>query len=135
MKLNLLRERVNQVGVLGCDQWERMKVWAKRNVLGLFIFNAIILAIVLLRSVGYFEPFLPLGVNTVFLIALLLTVVLFRGGSRFVFSWGLVFWILAGFFRIVGVGVWAERAGIYAFEALAVGVVMLVVEGLRKKES
>jgi len=133
MKLNLFRKWVEQAEILGREHWEGMRVWAKGNVLGLFIFNAIILAIVLLRSVGYFAPFLPLGVNVVFLIALILAIILFKAGSRFVFSWGLVFWLLAGFFRVVGVEVWAERAGIYTFEALVVGVVMLMVEELRKK--
>ncbi len=133
MILRLSRERMDRFEVLWRGRWEKMTVWAKANVLGLFIFNAIILAIVLLRSVGYFAPFLPLGVNATFLIALLLAVVLFNGGSKFVFGWGLAFWILAGFFRVAGIDVWAERAAIYTFEALVVGVVMVFVEEVVKK--
>ena len=41
--------------------------WAKENLAGLFVFNIIILLLVLLRFAGYFSPFLEININLIYL--------------------------------------------------------------------
>lgn len=104
---------------------ERLNTWAKENLVGLFLFNLILLVLVLLRFAGYFTPYLLLNINTIYLISLVLAVVLLKANSRVLFAVALLFWCLAAFLKAAQVNVWAERTVEYFFQAVLVGVLLL----------
>ncbi|EKD94493.1 MAG: hypothetical protein ACD_26C00034G0028 [uncultured bacterium] len=100
--------------------------WAEGNIAGLFIFNLIILLLVLLRFAGYFSPFLTININLIYLIGLILSVILLKASSRVMFIMALVFWMLTVFLKYVKIDVWADRTVEYFFQALVVGIFLLV---------
>ena len=71
--------------------------WAKENLAGLFVFNIIILLLVLLRFAGYFSPFLEININLIYLISLILSVVMLKATSRMMFVVAFAFWLLLSF--------------------------------------
>ncbi len=99
--------------------------WAKENLAGLFVFNIIILLLVLLRFAGYFSPFLEININLIYLISLILSVVMLKATSRMMFVVAFAFWLLAVFLKYVKVDVWADRTVEYFFQALVVGILLL----------
>ena len=58
---------------------------------------------------------------------------IFIGIALFVFS--LVFWLSAFIFKIFNIDVWAERSGVYTFQSLFLGVVVLLVESIWLRNS
>ena len=102
--------------------------WAQSRVLGLFILNFVIMFLVVLRSAGYFLPYFPITINFIVFIGLILAILLLSIRSRALFIISLVFWIITAVFRIMGIETWAERASIYAFQALIVGLVVFIIE-------
>lgn len=105
---------------------EQLQVWSQKKVFNLFIFNIILVLLLLLRSAGYFSPFFTITINLIILLSLILFVILLNATSRIVFLIALLLWLFAAFMKIVGVDVWAERTAVYAFEALVVGVGLLI---------
>lgn len=112
---------------------EQLQNWASRNVLNLFIFNAILTLLLLLRSAGYFSPFFSLSISFIIGLCLILSVILFGVRSKMIFIVVLFFWLLAMFFKIMSVDVWAERAVIYCFEALLLGILLFMFKGNEDK--
>ncbi|MFA6073866.1 MAG: hypothetical protein WC758_07165 [Candidatus Woesearchaeota archaeon] len=102
-----------------------IKKWAEENIAGLFLFNLIILLLVLLRFAGYFSPFLTININLIYLVSLILSVVLLKATSKMMFIVALSFWILATFLKCVKVDIWADRTIEYFFQALVVGILLL----------
>ncbi len=109
--------------------------WAASHVFSLVIFNVILIFMLLLRSVGYFSPFLPLTTNIIVMTSFILAVLLFNINSTFIFIAALIFWLFAAFLKIIGVDIWAERTSLYVFELLVIGMVLLVVESIRQRRS
>lgn len=112
---------------------EKIKKWASNNYLQIGIFNMAIVFALLLRSAGYFHPYITISVNLVVLFALILSIILFRANSSVIFFICLCFWAFSGLLLLLGVGIWAERASIYAFESVSIGVILLVFEGLGRE--
>lgn len=113
---------------------ERVKEWIQVRQFQITVFNILLMLLILLRSAGYFAPYFPITINSIFLAMLLLSV--FILGTRSA-SLGLVaffFWTLAAILRILEINVWAERAALYAFEALALCVLLLVLETIFSKK-
>lgn len=106
--------------------------WLRDRFLSIVITNVILMVLLLLSTTGYFHPFFPLTINSVFLTGFLLAAFLVRVPSWFLFLATLPFWLLAGFFKLVGIGVWAERSTIYSFWALMVGMAVLLMETIRE---
>lgn len=106
--------------------------WVKGHYLQLAIFNLLIGLMVLLRTAGYFHPFFVLSINFIFFISFVLSIVLLGAKSMSMFLIAIIFWLLAGFFKIVNVDIWAERTAIYVFQAIFLGTSLLVVEYLKK---
>lgn len=104
--------------------------WAVNHVLFLVLFNIILIFLFLLRSVGYFDPFLSLSINTIVIISLLLAILLLGAGSSLVLIISLAFWLLAAFLKVVRIDIWAERTSIYAYQALLIGVGLLVLKSI-----
>jgi hypothetical protein len=112
----------------------RIKVlagWAKKNTAGIFVYNLILLLLVLLRISGYFSPFLPLNINLIYLISLVLAVILLRAGGQVFFVLSFLFFLLALFLKVVRVDIWAERTVEYFFQAFGLGVFLLFWERRR----
>lgn len=111
----------------------RLHMWANNHHLNLIVFNLLIVSLFLLRSAGYFYPFYVLSVNFIVIFALVVSIWLLKANSRSMFVVTLFFWIFAGFLKIIRIDVWAERTAIYAYESLTLGVTLLLVEVLNKR--
>lgn len=112
----------------------RTRKWANDNILGLFLFNLILMFLILLHSAGYFAPFFPLTINVIVFICTLSAIFLLRATSRSLFSVALFFWIFAGLLKLLGINIWAERTVIYAYELLVVGFLLMIVEYRRNSK-
>lgn len=111
----------------------RMDIWSKDHLIGLFVFNLLIILLLLLRSGGYFLPYFVISINTVVFIALMGSIVLLGAHSGAIFLIGLFFWIFAFLLRILGVEVWAERTSIYTYQTLLLGVLLIILENIIQK--
>ncbi len=105
---------------------DKLKKWVLEYNYRLIVFNIIIVFLFLLRSAGYFQPYFPISVNFIVIFGLVLSYFLLGANSKIVFLVTLIFWIFAGILEILGINVWAERTGIYAFESLVFGVLLLL---------
>lgn len=117
---------------------ERQKLvldWVQHHYLKLAIFNALVMFMILLRSAGYFDPYLPISVNMIVLATLVLSVLLLDARSRSLFVVSLVFWLFALFLKLVKIDVWAERTSIYVYQAIFLATILLLGEiaGIIKK--
>lgn len=110
------------------DQNRKLHNWAQERIVGIFIFTLILVLLLLLYSAGYFAPYLPLTINLVVLISIVLSIVLLQLNSKFIFSLVIFFWLLAALFMVLNIVVWAERASIYAYETLVVGLILYLLE-------
>lgn len=113
------------------DQFNQdVQRWVNKHLPGLFIFTLLIVALVLLRSVGYFAPFLPISINSIFFIAFVLSIFLLGARSKAFFLIAFLFWVFAAFLRILNINVWAERTAIYTFQALVLGITLFLFENI-----
>lgn len=103
-------------------------IWIERHYFRLAIFNIILLLLVLLRSAGYFEPFFLLTINVIVFLSMTLSVVLLHTNSKSMFLIALLFWVVTAFFRVTNLGVWAERSSLYSFQAVFIGMALMVIE-------
>src|SRR5687768_15704687 len=110
------------------EQLEIFRNWVKEHYFQLSIFNMILVMLLLLRSAGYFEPYLALSINLIVFIALIGMVTLFGARVKTLTIVTIFFWVFAGILKVLGVDIWAERTAIYAFEALLITVVLLIFE-------
>lgn len=94
----------------------------------LIIFTLLVVFLFLLRSAGYFQPYFVISVNFIVMVAVILAYFILNIKSRTVFLITLIFWVFAGFLRVVRIDVWAERTGIYVYESLCLGVLFETFE-------
>lgn len=94
----------------------------KTSATKVFIFNIIVVILLLLEGAGYFDPFFPLTINNIVIVALILAAILLGIKSRAYYAISLAFLLLSAFFLVVGVPIWAERASIYMFQSFMIGV-------------
>ena len=113
---------------------EKTKYWVQNKYIQLALFNTIMVMLVLLRSADYFKPYLPLTINIIIFTGIVLSVFLLGARSRQIFMMSLVFWLFAMVLRMLGLSVWAERAGVYTYEALVVGVALLFFESMKRRQ-
>jgi hypothetical protein len=100
--------------------------WSRMHLVGLFVFNIILMILILLRSGGYFTPFFTISINVIVFISIVLSVFLLNVNSAGIFTLSIIFWLFAGLLKILGIDIWAERVGIYTFQALLVGLTLLL---------
>lgn len=112
----------------------KLGLWAQNKIFGLFVFNLLVMLLIVLRSAGYFTPYFPLTINLIVFLSLILAIILLNMRSSALFIIALVFWIITAVLRIMGIEVWAERAALYTFQALVVGVVLFVIEIVSSKK-
>jgi len=106
--------------------------WAVEHFLNLVTFNIYLVIAFLLRSAGYFHPYFDITVNLIVVSALVLSIFMLGARSKVMFLVTLIFWIFAGLIRIFKIEVWAERTTIYAYEAMVLGILILVWERITK---
>lgn len=111
----------------------KINEWVVSHYFQIALFNIFLILIFLLRSAGYFHPYLIISVNFIVLISLVMTVVLFGWRSREMFLIAILFWLFALFLKLVKIEIWAERTSIYVYQALVIGVGILIIEGLRDR--
>lgn len=110
--------------------------WVKSHYFQLVLFNIFMIFLFLLSSAGYFHPYFVISINFIVTLGLIASIFLLGARSEAIFFVSLIFWIFASFLKLVNISVWAERTGIYAFQSLAIGVLMLFIENInigRKK--
>lgn len=100
--------------------------WVKNHLLGLFVFNTILIILVLLNTAQYFKPFFYLGINSIFFISLLLAIFLLGVKSKAMFLITLLFLLFGVFLKIVKIDIWADRASIYFYQSFMLGVILLL---------
>lgn len=108
-------------------------IWAKKRYLGLFAFNIILLILTLLHTARYFDPIYEISINFVLSVAMIMAVAFLGARSRVMFVISIFFLIVAACFQAIRVNIWAERSGIYAFDAMVLGVLLLVFENVGYK--
>lgn len=113
---------------------ERLRNWVELHYFQLALFNVVLVILLLLRSAGYFEPFFGITINSIFLIALILSIFILGTRSRAAFAVALIFWLFAAVLKLAKIDVWAERNAIYSFQGLVIGVLLLIWENLFDKE-
>ena len=113
---------------------ENLRYWSQKRIFNLFLFNTLIMLMIVLRSAGYFAPYFLLTVNSIVFISLLLSIVLLGLKSKDIFIIGFIFWIFAAFLRIFSIGVWAERTAVYTYQCLIIGVILIIFEYSREKK-
>jgi len=104
----------------------KLKAWINSHYLQLAVFNIYLIILVLLRSAGYFEPYLPITINLIFMSSLILSVFLLNLSTRASVILAVFFWALAAIFRILNIEVWAERAALYSYESLILSIFILM---------
>lgn len=119
--------------VLKQNYLEKLRVWVIPHYFQLALFNIIIMFFLLLRSAGYFEPFFLITINLVVFISLILAIIILGVGSEFLFGISIAFWMFASFIRVFGINVWAERTTIYVFQALFLGVLIILIKSILLK--
>jgi len=119
--------------VVKADVLKKFNNWINLHLLQLTMFNIFLLFMFLLRSAGYFEPYYVISVNNIVIVGLILSVLLLGATSKVLFSFSLFFWFFASIIQTLGVDVWAERVGIYTYQGLVLGIVMLIIESIKEK--
>lgn len=114
-------------------QVSKLKEWIEDHYLQLAIFNGSLILLVLLRSAGYFEPYFTITINAIFVFSILSSIFLFGLSARTAMIFAVFFWLLAALFRVLNIEVWAERTAIYAFEALSLGLLLMIYENVRDR--
>lgn len=116
------------------EYMKSLKEWAERKVLMLFIFNIILMMLILLHNAGYFAPYFPITINIIIFLSLIFSIVLLNLNSKILFTIAVLFWVFAGLLKILGIDIWAERTVIYAFETIFIGTLLHIYEGIRSKK-
>lgn len=102
--------------------------WAQSHLFGLFMFNIILVMLVLLNVAEYFKPFFFIGINVIFFTSLVLTIFLLGFRSKAMFLISMFFFLFAMFLKIVKIDIWADRASIYFYQAYLLGILLLVID-------
>lgn len=106
----------------------KLRRWGSENFLGILSLNVLLMMLILLRSAGYFEPFLSLSINLIVLVVLLMSKILLKITSQHVIVIALAFIMLAAVLKLFVVDIWAERSMIYSFEALSFAIILMLFE-------
>lgn len=105
-----------------------LNLWAQEHFLGLFIFNTILIVLVLLNTAEYFKPFFFLGINVIFFISIILSIILLGARSKTMFLISAVFFVFGIFLKVANINIWADRASIYFYQAFFVGILLLLIK-------
>lgn len=121
----LIKEKNNRYFI---ELKKNLSFWVSKHYVNLAVFNVLIVILVLLHSAKYFDPFWTITVNVVVFVSLVASILLLGAGSRVMFLISLLFLLFAGFMKVVGIVVWAERITVYMFESFLLGFLLLFIE-------
>lgn len=121
---NILKEKFNGIE-------NQIASWAQKNLARLFIYEIILMSLVLLHSLGYFHPFFVISAHFIIIFGLVLSVVLLRTRSNHIALFCVIFWLGALIFESLQIIVWAERLAMYAYETLLLCTVLIILENIR----
>lgn len=102
--------------------------WSKKNIARIFIYQMVLMLLVVLHSLGYFHPFFTISAHFIINVALILSVLLLRTRSIHIAFFAATFWLGASFFQASRVTVWAERMSMYAYETFLLCVFLYILE-------
>ena len=102
--------------------------WIQLHYFQLAIFNIILIILVLLRTAGYFEPIFLISINMIVFVGLILSILILSARSNFIFIMSVIFLSWALILYILNLKIWAERATVYFFESLLLGILILIIE-------
>lgn len=105
----------------------KLNLWAKNHLAGLFIFNTVIVILVLLNTAQYFKPFFFLGINVIFFISIILSIILLGARSKTMFFISALFFVFGVLLKVLNIDIWADRASIYFYQAFFVGILLLLI--------
>lgn len=116
------------VDVLLVQKMVELRTWGDKNFLGLLFVNLVLMMLILLRSAGYFEPYLTITINLIILVMIIMIRFLLRVKGKVILEFSLFFLLFAMFLKVLNIEIWAERSMIYSYEALLVGIMLLLFE-------
>lgn len=116
------------VDVLLVQKMVELRTWGDKNFLGLLFVNLVLMMLILLRSAGYFEPYLTITINLIILVMIIMIRFLLRVKGKVILEFSLFFLLFAMFLKVLNIEIWAERSMIYSYEALLVGTVLILFE-------
>lgn len=120
----MIKKFINKIS----KDFNRLLILREQKWLGFFLFNIIMMLLLLLYTAGYFNPYFPLTVNFIVLVGIILSVILLNVQSKTIFLLALLFWVFAAFLKVLHIDVWAERTAVYTFESMVVGLVVFIIE-------
>lgn len=113
---------------------KKFREWADKHLAGLFVFNLLVLLLIMLQSIGYFDPFLKITATLIIVIAMVLSIFLLGVRANGIIILTLLFWSIGFIFKIFKIDIWAERLGIYTFYSLLLLLPMFIIELIRKRD-
>lgn len=98
----------------------------------------IALGFLFLKQTNYFEPFFSIPLLAIFLLLWIFSILLFHLKPAFSLCLTILFFLLAAWLFLVDIKPWAERAALYAYGFLVIGlaqelIIEVAVNGRRKK--
>ena len=111
----------------------KISKWALARRWQLFVFDLVLMTLVLMHSLGYFSPFFTISGNFIFLCAILLGVTLLGLRSKHLYIIALIFLCVSAFFLISGIEVWADRVMIYFAQSFMIGFILMCSGLVTKK--
>lgn len=105
-----------------------LNIWSQSHLLGLFVFNTILVILVLLNVAGYFKPFFYIGINFIFFVSLILSIFLLGFRYKMMLLISITFFVLAMFLKVVKIDIWADRASIYFYQSFTLSVLLLLID-------
>ncbi len=112
----------------------KLAVWAQSHIANLFIFNLLLLLLLLLHSIGYFDPFLKITASFIIVFAMIASVVLLGLKTQGMIVITLIFWGITLAFKLLGIDIWAERLGVYTFYSLLLSIILFIIEAFKNKK-
>ncbi len=105
--------------------------WALENVARVFIFQSIIMSLVVLHSLGYFHPFFTISAHFIIFTSLILAVLILKARSYHLALFSLITFLGSAFFLVYEVEVWATRLAMYTSESFFVCLIVFALERYR----
>lgn len=111
---------------------QHTEAFIRGKIFGLFVFNIILMMLILMRSADYFAPFFPLSINIIVLICLVVSIPILGVRDRMLFFVSLMLWLFAALLKLLKIDVWAERTVIYSFEAMVIGMILFLISNFKR---
>ncbi len=105
-----------------------LTLWASEHQGGFFIFVFLVLVLVTLHSIGYFDPYFKITASLIIVFAMISSIFLLGVRRKQMIILSLAFWTVGFIFKVFNIDIWAERIVVYAFYSLLLVLVLYVIE-------